>query len=311
MTLASALSLEEYIVALRERVEARLYEIIGGRADRDVLMEVVREGKRLRPILLMMVFHALGGRNEEKALEVACALELAHNASLTHDDVIDGDMTRRGRPSLWRRLGIGRAVIEGHRIINMAFQITLKEGIEVSKIFLKAWDRASSGVLNEIMFREPTSKKLYLSIIREKTASLFEAAAESGALIAEAPPRVVELARRYGEQVGIAYQLADDYVDIVKKSSILRLPILFMERLEEKLKLAYISLRFARRLNLKELLAPRMDWKRFLVEEIRNSVRNARSIVDEMGLEEPHRTYLKKFPAYCVNSMLAEARRKA
>lgn len=310
MTLTSALSLEEYVRALRGRVESHLYEIIRRRADKDVLVEVVRRGKRLRPILLMMVFHALGGRNEERALEVACALELAHNASLTHDDVIDGDLMRRGKPSLWRRLGIGRAIIEGHRIINMAFQITLKEGVEISRIFLKAWDRASSGVLNEILLREPTSKRLYLSIIKEKTASLFEAAAESGALIAEASPRIVEMARRYGEQVGIAYQLADDYVDMVKRNSIFRLPIVLMERMEEKLKMTYISLRFMRRLNLKELLAPKIDWKRFLVDEIKNSVNRAREMVDKMPVEEPHRSYLRKFPAYCVNSMLAEAGRK-
>ena len=291
-------------------MESHLYEIIRRRADKDVLVEVVRRGKRLRPILLMMVFHALGGRNEERALEVACALELAHNASLTHDDVIDGDLMRRGKPSLWRRLGIGRAIIEGHRIINMAFQITLKEGVEISRIFLKAWDRASSGVLNEILLREPTSKRLYLSIIKEKTASLFEAAAESGALIAEASPRIVEMARRYGEQVGIAYQLADDYVDMVKRNSIFRLPIVLMERMEEKLKMTYISLRFMRRLNLKELLAPKIDWKRFLVDESKNSVNRAREMVDKMPVEEPHRSYLRKFPAYCVNSMLAEAGRK-
>lgn len=310
MTLITALALEEYVEALRRQVDFHLYKKIRGRADEKVIASVLRRGKRLRPVLLMMVFNALGGRDVERALDVACALELAHNASLAHDDVIDGDFERRGRPSLWRRIGVGRAVIEGHRIINMAFQITLEEGLDIARIFLKAWDRSSSGVLNELLSKEPPSKLLYMRIIKEKTASLFEAAAESGALIAGVPKRVVELARKYGEWVGVAYQLADDYVDTVKGKPFSRFPLIVIERLEEKLKHLSINLKLRKRFSISSIISPKVDWERFLVDELKKAIASAKAVVSEMGVEEPHRTYLRRFPGYCVKSMLSESKGK-
>ena len=310
METLTKLSLEKYIESIRDKVNSCLYRRILSRHDGEIIASVVRNGKRLRPILLVMIFNALGGRDVERALEVACALELAHNASLAHDDVIDGDVERRGRPSLWRRMGVGRTIIEGHRIINMAFQITLEEGIDIARIFLEAWDRASSGVLKELMNKDLPSKKLYLRIIREKTASLFEAASESGAILAGASREVVEVARRYGEYVGIAYQLADDYVDTLKGRLSLRSPLFILERLEEKFREAFLALRLNRSLPALRLLAPRIDWRGFLLEEMRRYVALAREAAGKMGVEEPHRSYLSRFPTYCVNQMLSELRSK-
>lgn len=302
------LSLRKYVESIRDEVNSYLYRRILSRRDGEVIASVVRDGKRLRPILLMMIFNALGGRDVERALEVACALELAHNASLVHDDVIDGDAERRGRLSLWRRIGVGRAIIEGHRIINMAFQITLEEGVNIARIFLEAWDRASSGVLKELMNRDPPSKKLYLRIVREKTASLFEAASESGAILAGAPREVVEVARRYGEYVGIVYQLADDYVDTLKGKLSIRSPLFILERLEEKFREVFLALRLNRSLPALRLLTPRIDWRGFLLEEMRRYIALAREAAEKMGVEEPHRSYLSDFPTYCVNLMLSELR---
>lgn len=298
--------LKKYVEELKREVDSYIYSRVEGRADSDIILRVVRGGKRLRPILLLMVFKALNGKEVKRALDVACALELAHNASLTHDDVIDGDLRRRGKPSLWRQVGIGKAVIEGHRIINLAFQIALDEGMEIARIFLRAWDRASSGVLRELMHRDLPTKTLYMRIIREKTASLFEAAAESGALLAGASPDAVKAAKRYGDKVGVAYQLADDYVDIVRGRLSLRFPIILYQRIEERLRQAFISLRLRRFSALFKLFSARIDWERFLLDELVKALRDASRTVDEMGVEEPHKSYLREFPLYCVNSMLAE-----
>lgn len=298
--------LEQYLGKLRGEFNLHIFKKVRSNLDFGVIEKIVSGGKRLRPLLLLLVFKALRGRDLEKALDVASALELAHNASLTHDDIIDVDFERRGKPTLWRQIGIGRALIEGHRLINLAFQIALNEGLDIAKIFLEAWDRASNGVLKELMHRDLPGKALYLRIIREKTASLFEAAAECGALIAGASPEIIQQAKKYGEKVGIAYQLADDYVDILKGRLSLRTHLVFYNRFEEKIRQIMLAIKLRTAPSLRTLLAPKIDWKNFLVEEITNNIKEAKKIIEGMDLHEPEKTYLKKFPEYCVYSMLRE-----
>jgi len=299
--------LEEYLGKLRRDFNLHMYKKVKNNLDSGIADNIILGGKRLRPLLLLLVFKAFNGKDFEKALDVASALELAHNASLTHDDIIDVDFERRGKPTLWRQIGIGRALIEGHRLINLAFQFALSEGLEIAKIFLEAWDRASNGVLKELMHRELPGKALYLRIIKEKTASLFEAAAECGALIAGASPELIKQAKMYGEKVGIAYQLADDYVDIIKGRFSIRSHIVFYNRFEEKIRQIMLAVKLKTSLPLRSLLAPRIDWKKFLVEEIAKNIGEAKRIVKDLDLVEPEKTYLKRFPEYCVYSMLREA----
>ncbi len=298
--------LEEYLERIKKDFNLHLFRKVNNKLDSEIAEKILSGGKRLRPILLLLVFKALNGKDIEKALDVASALELAHNASLTHDDIIDVDFERRGKPTLWRQIGIGRALIEGHRLINLAFQIALSEGLDIARIFLTAWDRSSNGVLKELMNRSLPGKTLYLRIIKEKTASLFEAAAECGALIAGAPPKVIQEAKKYGERVGIAYQLADDYVDIIKGRFSVRSHLIFYNRFEEKIRQIMLAIKLKRTPHLGTILEPKIDWKKFLIEEMARSIREAKEIIEYLDLAEPEKTYLKKFPEYCVYSMLSE-----
>lgn len=306
MTFESMQELEGYFERVRKEFNLHLFRKISNKLEPEIAERVLLGGKRLRPLLLLLIFKALDGKELEKALDVASALELAHNASLTHDDIIDIDSERRGKPTLWRQIGIGRALIEGHRLINLAFQIALNEGLEIAKIFLNAWDRASNGVLEELMNRNLPGKTLYMRIVKEKTASLFEAAAECGALIAGAKPEIIQEAKKYGERIGIAYQLADDYVDLIKGRFSIRSHLIFYNRLEEKIRQIMLAVKLKRPPPLKSILAPRIDWGKFLIGEIAESIREAREIVECLDLAEPEKTYLKKFPQYCVYSMLRE-----
>jgi len=86
----------------------------------------------------LTVFKALGGIEYQKALDVAVALELAHSASLVHDDIVYRDRYRRGDASLWAQVGAGKAILQGHRIIMFAFQIVLDIGEETTRIFVRA-----------------------------------------------------------------------------------------------------------------------------------------------------------------------------
>ena len=122
MTLVEARELRELLEGLRRDLEHHLLRRIDSRSDRFLIQKALLGGKRLRPLLLLVTFKALGGRDYEKALDVACALELAHSASLVHDDILDLDYRRRGELSLWRHIGVGKALLQGHRIINFAFE---------------------------------------------------------------------------------------------------------------------------------------------------------------------------------------------
>ncbi|MEM0261574.1 MAG: polyprenyl synthetase family protein [Nitrososphaerota archaeon] len=297
---------QQYINKLRRDFELYLISKFKNSKDSEILKGVLSGGKRLRPILLLLVFNALDGKDFEKALEVALALELAHSASLVHDDIIDMDLERRGKPTLWRQIGIGRALIQGHRVINLAFKIALKQGIDIAKIFLTTWERASNGALEELKNRELPGKTMYLNIIREKTASLFEAAAECGAILANAPEEIIIRLKKYGENVGIAYQLADDYVDLLKGSISMSSHLLIFNRFEEKIRQIMLSIILRRFPPFRRLLYPRLDWLEFLFEEIKKNLREAVRIVDSLSIPEIHKIYLKKFPLYCVRSMFSE-----
>lgn len=302
------LYLEDFTKQARSDIETRIREMISDRSDREVIARAIEGGKRLRPILLLLVFNSLGGKDTQNAMDVACALELAHNASLIHDDVIDNDTVRRGKTSLWRELGIGKAVIQGHRIINLAFQTVLAKSLELGQIFLNAWDRASSGLFEEVLSRELPTKTLYLRIIREKTASLFGAAAECGAVISAAPYSVRATAREFGEYVGIAYQLADDYMEVRMGRGLFRVPLVALQLLEDRIRNLFLSL--VRKKDVRSawrMLSLRVDMTSFYKEEISRYIGRAEALIDSLPITEEHlRDALRLMPRFSVNSLLSE-----
>lgn len=156
------------------------------------------------------------------------------------------------------------------------------------------------------MNKELPGQILYMKIIKEKTASLFEVAAECGALIAGAPRRIIQDFKNYGEKVGVAYQLADDYVDIIRGTFSLRSHILFYNRLEEKIRQIMTSIKLGRPVSLKSILAPKINWRELLIKEISKNIREAQNIVERMDIAEPYKTYLKKFPEYCIYMVFNE-----
>lgn len=303
---APQISIDEYVEELKRELERWFEEKISGRSDRYLLGRVIEGGKRLRPILLMLVFEALGRGDRKAALDVAFALELAHNASLVHDDILDWDLVRRGKPALWRQLGIGRAVIEGHRIINLAFQTVLEKGVELSKLFLDAWERASFGVLEEMFSTTPPAKKLYLRIVQEKTASLFAVGAEAAAVIVGTDDETRHLLREYGLLVGILYQLADDYVELRKGGGVVSI-LLKLQQIEDLIRRGYIAMRSGRLLRFFEAARSLRDPIPFLSKEMRETLDRIDELVESLNVEEPYKTLLKQYPRYCVRSMLREA----
>jgi len=299
--------LDSVLDELRKDLERHIKLRIGRRSDRYLIEKVIAGGKRLRPLLLLFTFKALGGKDYSKALDVACALELAHSASLVHDDIIDLDYHRRGGLALWQQIGIGKAMLEGHRIINFAFETVLEKGMELSKIFVEAWDKASAGILDEVMTSAHLSTELYLKIIREKTASLFEAATESAAVIAGVNEELKRLIRQYGCEVGIAYQLSDDLAELLHKRRYGRLPYIFQEWKDRMIKV-FIASKTRRVKTFISAISPQLPSEQFLIKEIARRIAHAQALASSKLIPEtPLKPMLQEIPLYFVKQMLHEA----
>ncbi|MCS7143336.1 MAG: polyprenyl synthetase family protein [Aigarchaeota archaeon] len=299
----------EFISTRRAEIEDWISRHITGREDRALFHRVLMEGKRLRPLLLLLVFEALGGTKRESALDVAMSLELAHNASLIHDDVIDMDLYRRGKPALWRQVGIGRAVIEGHRIINLAYKIVLEKGVEVARVFLDAWDKASFGVFEEVLTKSSSLNELYLKIAAEKTGYLFAAAAEVASILAETDQTTRASMKRYGLLVGTLYQLADDCVEIRRGGGLLRV-ILKIQQIEDIVRKAYIALKVGRFRSAMSSIVQLNSLSVFIKENMTRILNEIDELIDSIDVRHEYRDMLKRYPRYCVNEMLEEAKLK-
>ena len=181
-------------------------------------------GKGVRPLTVLLSAAACSatGRVSTRAQLAAMLVEMIHVASLVHDDVIDESMMRRGRPSVNARWQSRNAVVVGDYILARAVSV----GLSSAQYDLVQHITGSIAVLCEgevLQSRHAaardTDRESYLEIIRRKTASLLAVSASSGALAAGAAPERVEAMRRYGELLGMAFQIKDDIMDYTSACS--------------------------------------------------------------------------------------------
>jgi secondary thiamine-phosphate synthase enzyme len=178
-------------------------------------------GKRLRPRLVQLTA-GIGPRHEPlRAAELAAAVELLHNATLVHDDYVDESTHRRGRPTVAAAEGAERAIAVGDYYFAKATRLIAEIGNrEVTSTIAEALEAICASQIDDVALRGayPGDHESYLRVVRGKTAALFSAACASGALLSEAAPEVVEALRRFGDLVGVAFQMADDMVDFSPSS---------------------------------------------------------------------------------------------
>jgi octaprenyl-diphosphate synthase len=174
-------------------------------------------GKRLRPALVLLTSRALGGA-EMLAATLAATIEVIHSATLLHDDVVDRSDRRRGRITANARWGNSGAVLSGDFLYSRAFQMLVGIGrVEVMRVMADATNAIAEGeVLQLLNAGNPDLSELhYLRVIELKTARLFRAGAQVGALAADADEALQLAMADYGHHLGIAYQLVDDVLDYV------------------------------------------------------------------------------------------------
>ncbi len=182
-------------------------------------------GKRVRPALLLLSTFAVGGDGAKKnVIRLATVMEMLHTATLVHDDIIDNADTRRNRTSVNARFGNQSAVLMGDWLYMSAFETALKErSLEILDILTRLTRKMTEGELLQLTMlgRSDITEDEYFDILHRKTAFLFSACCEIGAILGGASHEQQIALREYGMNLGISFQLADDVLDFIADEEIL------------------------------------------------------------------------------------------
>lgn len=216
--------LEDQISDGLAQVEERLSRVLSD--DRGVLDDIVGHlakagGKRMRPGLVLLCSH-LGERPASEQILRACVVvELTHLATLYHDDVMDSAPTRRGVNAVQRVWGNNRAVLAGDLVFARASQVVATLGPDAVLQHAVTFDRLCRGQLNETFGSEAGQDpvEFYIQVLADKTGSLVAQSARFGAELSGAPETVTEAVVQFGEKIGVAFQLADDVIDLSSDSA--------------------------------------------------------------------------------------------
>jgi octaprenyl-diphosphate synthase len=184
---------------------------------------IAGSGKRLRPLLTVAAARMAGAR-DDACLKLAAAVEFIHTATLLHDDVVDSSELRRGRVAAHLIWGAPSSVLVGDFLFARAFELMVGSGsMSALEILARASRVIAEGEVLQLTRAHDLdlSQELYLEIIQAKTAELFAAAAECGAVSAGAPPERCRALRKFGMDLGLAFQLVDDALDYSSDSATL------------------------------------------------------------------------------------------
>jgi geranylgeranyl diphosphate synthase, type II len=177
-------------------------------------------GKRLRAILLILACQAVGGRGRS-AVHAGCAVEIMHNFTLVHDDIMDHAPTRRGRPTVHVRWGLNTALLSGDVLLGLAYRQLLRTRSDrlplLTALFTTAVLEVCEGQALDLEFERRTDVTVdeYFAMIEKKTGRLFSLSAELGGIIGAGSHTHVASLSRFGHYLGRAFQLQDDLLDVI------------------------------------------------------------------------------------------------
>ncbi|TMB66962.1 MAG: polyprenyl synthetase family protein [Deltaproteobacteria bacterium] len=183
-------------------------------------------GKRVRPMVTLLAFLAFGGKRTKDIVDIATAIELIHTATLLHDDIIDGAEIRRGKESAYKKFGLKSTLVTGDFLFIKAFEFAGKFDETIVQWTADACALLTEGEMLQGFFNRNRAVTLddYVEIVKRKTASLFQTGAKIGAYLAGANAPLVDETERYGLNMGIAFQMVDDILDVVGHSELLGKP---------------------------------------------------------------------------------------
>ncbi|MBD8061670.1 polyprenyl synthetase family protein [Actinomycetaceae bacterium Sa1BUA1] len=214
--------LSDRLLVRMEEVEDRLRQAVTG-ADElvDAPMQhlAAAGGKRLRPALTLLTAE-LGTAGREEVARAAVAVELTHLATLYHDDVMDSAALRRGAPSAHAVWDNSVAILTGDLLFARASQLVASLGAEAVLVHAETFERLCLGQLHETLGPREGEDPIehYIQVLADKTGSLIAASARYGAVFSGAGEELAAVLEQYGEKVGVAFQLADDVIDLASDS---------------------------------------------------------------------------------------------
>jgi geranylgeranyl diphosphate synthase type II len=213
--------------ALRSRIDTALTDLVADRTPPE-LYDPVRyilsgDGKRVRPVLLLLVAQALDA-DVDAALPATLSVEVFHNFTLVHDDIMDDAPERRGRPTVHTRWDTNTAILTGDVLMGLSYELLGQLDAEAAPAAYEAVhpmvEQVCAGQALDASFesREDVSVEAYLDMIDGKTAALLATVFELGGIVAHASPSVCETLREAGRNAGRAFQIQDDLLDLTADS---------------------------------------------------------------------------------------------
>jgi geranylgeranyl pyrophosphate synthase len=177
-------------------------------------------------MVTLLAHLALGGKGTQDIIDIATAIELIHTATLLHDDIIDFADTRRGKVSAYKKFGLKSTLVAGDFLFIKAFEFAGKFDETIVQWTADACTLLTEGEILQGFFNRNRAVSLddYVEIVKRKTASLFQTGCKVGAYLAGAKPAIVERAECYGLNMGIAFQIVDDVLDVVGHAHLLGKP---------------------------------------------------------------------------------------
>ena len=206
--------LNEYYIEVKEEFEEHLKRELSkeSKAIAPLLERGGSGGKQLRPVLCRLVSDSLGG-DPHSAFECGMALEMIHSGTLIHDDWLDGDIFRRDSPALWKELGPRTAVLVGDLMVATG-SLHGAASIATGKALTRCGRHLTEGAIADFTDKAKYSESVYMDRIKRKTGALYGVAAELGALVSPRTDLASDM-QKFGETVGIIYQITDDYLDLL------------------------------------------------------------------------------------------------
>lgn len=215
------MSLDNLLNKYHEKIENEINQLL---KTRDQLYSPIRYimkagGKRLRPIITILSAEAVGG-NIRNVLDIAIAIEFLHTFTLIHDDIMDNSDERRGLKTIHKKWNQNIGILSGDFLSGLSYKIILgssnKNVIEILKVFTNVFLLVCKGQYDDLHLaeRKVISMDDYLRMIKNKTASLLSASAEIGALAGGGKQFEVKALREFGLNIGMAFQIRDDLLDI-------------------------------------------------------------------------------------------------
>jgi len=310
------INLDDFFDATKFDIEDKITKII---LDGEIVA-ILNGGKRLRSLLAALAFKACTRGTEtekhyQRSLEGSVSIELAHGASLVHDDIIDKDVTRRGKDAVHVKQGIGKAILTGHKMLVKGFDIALSHGKDVASLYVDSWNKVVNGEIDEVDFNKnslvmknfSTKSQIfeaYNKIIDLKTAVLFSSACKAGAIEADMKGDILSVFANYGREIGLAYQLADDLVDLAQGEMIDSVIIPLLNKMDSKA----AKLKAFRNWEIKRKFSKHKDEiQELYISEIKRHIDNAvklskSNLIPQSG----YKKMLTDAPNYIINKMLRE-----